>query len=54
MKRVLSGLCAAALLLSLAACGGSGKAAEFDPAKDAEALLAAPGLFSESLTQVEA
>lgn len=53
MKRFLSGLWAAALCLSLSACGGEKSPQPFDPAADAQTLLATSGLFSESLTQVD-
>lgn len=51
MKRLLTGITTLALCLSLTACGGK-DAAPFDPAADAEALLAS-GAFSEALTQID-
>ena len=52
MKRILTGLLAAALCLSLCACS-QGEKADFDPAGDAQALLRADGAFSSSLTQID-
>ena len=51
MKKFLSGILAAALCLGLSACGGK-ETAPFDPAADAETLLAS-GAFSEELTQID-
>lgn len=50
MKRLLPTLCAAALCLSLTACGKP--AAPFDPVQDAQTLLDS-GAFSEVLTPLD-
>lgn len=51
MKKLLSGLLLLPLCLSLAACGK--KQASFSPARDAAALMDAPGVFSSPLTQID-
>ncbi len=53
MKRFLSGLWAAALGLTLCACGGGKAPQPFDPAADTQTLLSTTGLFSEALTGVD-
>ena len=45
-------LLSAALLLTLAACGGKG-VSPFDPASDSQTLLATPGVFGDSLEAVD-
>jgi hypothetical protein len=52
MKKILFCLCAAALCLSLSACGGK-KAAPFDPERDAKTLQDASGVFGEALTEID-
>lgn len=52
MKKILCGILAAALCLSLGACGGDKKAADFVPADTAKALMDG-GAFSESLTEID-
>lgn len=53
MTKRWSGLVAAALCLSLAACGGGDKEAKaFDPAADAQTLLDS-GAFSEALVVID-
>ncbi len=51
MGKVRAALTAGLLCLFLAGCGGARE--PFDPAGTARALLDAPGVFSEELTQLE-
>lgn len=52
MKKFLFLLSAVSLCLSLAACGGK-TVSPFDPEKDAKTLLETPGIFGETLTEIE-
>ena len=51
MKKILSGLLAAVLCLSLAACGGK-EETPFDPAADAKTLLDS-GAFTDGLEEID-
>ncbi len=51
MKKFLSVFISAALVMSLAACGGGETA--FDPAADAKTLLETEGVFSEAMTEID-
>lgn len=53
MKKLLSGLFALLLLLSLPACGGEKDPSPFDPEADTKTLLEAPGTFSGELEELE-
>ena len=53
MKKIRFGILSLTLCLSLAACGGGKEPSPFDPAADAQTLLAADGAFTADLTAVE-
>ena len=53
MKKIRFGILSLTLCLSLAACGGGKESSPFDPAADAQTLLAADGAFTSDLTAVE-
>lgn len=53
MKKIRFGILSLTLCLSLAACGGGKEPSPFDPAADAQTLLAADGAFTSDLTAVE-
>lgn len=53
MKKIRFGILSLTLCLSLAACGGGKESSPFDPAADAQTLLAADGAFTADLTAVE-
>ena len=53
MKKYVSVFTSLLLALSLAACGGEEAVTPFDPAKDARTLLETPGVFGETLTEID-
>ena len=53
MKKIRFGILSLTLCLSLAACGGGKESSPFDPAADAQTLLAVDGAFTADLTAVE-